>query len=87
MLHYNRIDPIEVIDLAKINDSKECIIWLYCFFINHGFKFQYSVCNGCHDLTMLCLNSSDIAIITVKGVDYRCIFHDMRQFFVRKLCA
>ena len=33
-------------------------------FFNHGFKFQDSVCNGCHDLTMLCLNLSDIAIIT-----------------------
>ena len=37
------------------------------WFINRGFKFQNSVCNGCHDL-MFCLNPSDIATITVKGV-------------------
>ena len=28
---------------------------------------------------MLCLYLSDIAIITVKGVDYRCIIHDTSQ--------
>ena len=31
------------------------------------------VCNGCHDSTILCLNISNLAIITVKGIDYRCI--------------
>ena len=42
----------------------------------HGFEFQNYVCNGCHDLTILCLNISDITIITVKNVDYRCIIHN-----------
>ena len=28
---------------------------------NHGLNFQDSVCNGCHHLTTLCLNISDIA--------------------------
>ena len=32
------------------------------------------VCNACHDLTMLAVNTSDTAIITVKNVDYHCIF-------------
>ena len=32
--------------------------------------------HGCHDLSMLCLNISDIAIITVKNVDYRCIMYN-----------
>ena len=44
----------------------------YLFF-NHGFKFQDYVCNGCHDLSLLRLNISDIAIITYKNVDYCCI--------------
>ena len=47
------------------------------WFFNHGFKFDDSVCNGCHDLIILCLNISDIAIITVKNVDYRCIIHNI----------
>ena len=46
---------------------------------NNGFKFQNYVCNGCHDLTMLSVNISDIAIITVKNVDYRCIIHNISK--------
>ena len=46
---------------------------------NHGFKFQGSVCNGCHDLTMLNVNISDIAIITVKIFYYRCIIHNINK--------
>ena len=45
--------------------SKECIICHYWFF-NHRFESQDSVCNGCHDLTMLSVNISNIAIITIK---------------------
>ena len=52
-----------------------CHYW----FFNHGFKFQDYVCNGCHDLTMVCLNLSDITIITVKNIDYRYIIHDISK--------
>ena len=76
MLHYDRTDISERIDLAKSNRSKGYMICHYWFF-NHGFKFQNSVCNGCHDLTMLRLNISDTTIITVKIVDYHCIIHNI----------
>ena len=52
-----------------------CHYWVF----NHGFKFQDYVCNGCHDLTMVCLNLSDITIITVKNIDYRYIIHDISK--------
>ena len=45
--------------------------------INHGFEFQDYVYNGFHDLTMPVLNISDIIIVTVKNVDYRCIIHNI----------
>ena len=32
-----------------------------------------------HDLTTLCVNINDIAIITVKNVDYRCIIHNISK--------
>ena len=69
MQYYDRTDISEVVDgarseEAKSNNSKECMIYHYCFF-NHGFKFQDYVCNGCHVLKMLCLNINDITIITV----------------------
>ena len=78
MLCYNRIDISEGIDSAKSNNSKECTVcqnWIFY----HGFKFQDPVCNGCLDLTIFCLNISDIAIITVKGVDYYCIIHEISK--------
>ena len=52
-----------------------CHYWLF----NQGFKFQNFICNGCHDLTMLCLNLSDIVIITVKNVDFRYIFDEISK--------
>ena len=52
MLYYNSIDISEEIDLAKSNDSKECIIYHYVFF-NHRFGFQDFIYNGCHDFMFL----------------------------------
>ena len=76
MLYYDRIDISEGIDLTKSNRSKEFMICHYCFF-SHGPRFQDSICNGCHDLTILCLNISGIAIITDKNVDYCYIIHSV----------
>ena len=72
---YSGIDISEETDLAKNNSSKECLVSCYWFF-NYGLEFQNFVCNGCHGLMMFCLNTSNIAIIIVKGVDYCCIFYD-----------
>ena len=64
MLYCNRVDLSEGIDFASGN-SKECISCHYWFF-NRGFEFQNSVCNGCHDLAILCLNINDIVISLLK---------------------
>ena len=52
-----------------------CHYW--CF--KPGFEFQSSVCNGCHDITVLSVKISDIAIITIKNVDYRCIIQNISK--------
>ena len=65
MVYYDRIDISKGIDPTKSNQSKEYMICHY-WLLNHGFKFQDSVCNGCHNLTMLCLNTSDITIRLLK---------------------
>ena len=63
------------------------MIWHFRYF-NHGFKFQDSICNGCHDLAMLFANISDIAIITDKNVDYLCIIHNIESnSFIKKFSA
>ena len=77
-------DISEKIALAKINNSKECMMCDYWFF-DPGFKVHKSACNGCHDLTALSVNIVDIAIITVKSVGYCCTIHNISQFEAIKL--
>ena len=76
MLYYDRSDISKRICYTKSNKSRECMIYHYWLF-NHGFKFQDYVCNGCHDLIILGVNTRDIAIITVKNVDYHCIIYNI----------
>ena len=73
MLYYERIDVSEGIEFNKTSASKECDICHYWYFLNYSFKFQLNVCIRCHDLLMMSLNLSDIAILNIKGSDYRCI--------------
>ena len=54
------------------------MIYHYWFF-NNIFKFQHSVYNGCHDLTMLSVNINDIAIITIKNIDNPCIIQNISK--------
>ena len=76
--YYDKIDIREGIDLAKSNNRKEYMI-CHCWFFNHEFKFQDSVCNGRHDLTMLSVNISDISVISIKNVDNRCTIHNISK--------
>ena len=78
MLYYYRIYISERTDPTKSNKSRKCMTCHYSFF-NHGFKLQNYVCNGSHDLTMLSVNISDIVIITVNNVDYRCIIPNISK--------
>ena len=73
MLYFDKIDVSEGIDVNQTNESKECDIYHYWYFSNKGFQFQPNVCNRCHDLLMMSLNFSDIAIINIKSADYHCI--------------
>ena len=70
MLYYDRIDVSEGIDVNKTSASKECDICHYWYFLNYSFKFQPNVCNRCHDLLMMSMNLSNIAILNIKSSDY-----------------
>ena len=67
------IEVSKGIDVNKTSESKECDICHYWCFLNKGFKFQIDVCNGYHDLLMMSMNLTDIAILNIKGSDYRSI--------------
>ena len=65
--------------MLKVTTTKN--VWFAITdFHNHEWKFQDSVCNGCHGLTMLSVNISNIAIITIKNVDYRCSVYNISKF-------
>ena len=73
MLYYNRIDVFKRINVNKTSESKECDICHYWYFLDKGFKFQPNGCNRCHDLLIMSMDFSDIAILKLKINDYFCI--------------
>ena len=64
---------------AKNSQGKECIIGTIVF-LSCGSNFNS---NYCHDLIIICLNLSNIAITNVKWVDIAVVFitsANMKQF-------
>ena len=41
------------------------------YFLDNGFKFHPNVCSGGHDVLMMSMDFSDIAILNTCRVDYR----------------
>ena len=74
MLYFDRIDVSEGIDVNKTSGQKRVShIYHCCYFLNYSFKFQPNICNRYHDLLMMSMNLSDIAILNIKGSDCCCI--------------
>ena len=59
--------------------SKECGVCHNWYFLKKGFKFQPNVCNRCHELLIMFMNLSDIAILNVKNADYCCIISEISK--------
>ena len=79
MIKYERIDVSEGIDLSKTSTSKECMICRYCYILDIGYKYEPHACNKCHDILMIPYELENIAILNVKGVDYRCVLWNMTK--------
>ena len=79
MLQYERIGISEGIDTNKTSASKECMLCHYCHFENTGYKFESNIFNKCHDIFMTAYELKNIAILNVKGVDYRCILRGISR--------
>ena len=73
MLYVDRINVSEGNDVNKTSASKEFDICHYWYFLNYSFKCQPNVCNRWHDLLMMSMNLSNIAILNINGSDYCCI--------------
>ena len=70
---YEKIDDSEGIDVNKTSASKECELHHYWFFKDDGFKFEEHVCNGCHDLLTMAHLLKNIAILSAKKANFRCL--------------
>ena len=71
LLYCNQIYVSEVIDINKSFKSKECMICHYWYFKDIGYKYEPYVSDGCDDISMMVYQLENIAILNVKGVDYR----------------
>ena len=80
MIYYDRIGVSEGIGVNRTSESKECDICHYWYLIFnichlvynicHYYKIKdlsFNKCNGCHDLSMMFMNLSDIAILNIEG--------------------
>ena len=72
MLYYDRLEFSKGIDVIKTNESKECDMCHYRYFLKR-FKFQSYICNRYHDLLMISMNLGVIVILKVKNAEYCCI--------------
>ena len=79
MLEYDRIDISEGIDMGKTNKSRKCGICHYWYFLDKNFNYEKYLCNGCHDLMQNAMNFNDIAVVSIKGNDYRIRFWYMSK--------
>ena len=50
----------------------------YWYFLNKGFRSEPYLCNGCHELKRKAINFNEVAVVSVKGSDYRIHFWYMR---------
>ena len=60
-------------------NQKNVLFVITNIFLNEGFRFVRYVCNDCHDLMQKAINFNDVAIVSVKGSDYRIHFWYMSK--------
>ena len=73
---------LKALMLIKRSASKDCIICHYWYLLDEGSKFQpniWNLRNGCHYALMMSINLSDIAILNIFSVGYRCIINGISR--------
>ena len=84
MIRYQKTDVSEGIGVNKTSASKECELCHYWFLKDIGFKFEEHVFNKCHDLLRMAYSLKNMAILSAKGVTFRCILMDISKMKVQK---
>ena len=60
--------------LIKQTNQKECNICHYWYFLDKNVNYDPYLCNGCHDLMQKTMSFKNVAIVSIKGNDYRIHF-------------
>ena len=63
----------------KQTNQKSAIFVIIGIFLHKCFKFQIYVSNRCHDLLMMSMKLSDVAILNIKSADYHSTISGMRE--------
>ena len=68
---YNLIELTFLKELMLIKQvhQKSAMFITIGIFLNYTFLFQLNISDRCHDLLMMSINLSDIAILNIKGSD------------------
>ena len=73
MMQYDKIDGLEGIDVNKTSALKKCRLCHYWFLKDIGFKCKENICYWCNYLLTESTSLKDIAILSAKGHNFRCI--------------
>ena len=79
MIEYKRIDISDGIDISKTNQSKECILCYYWYFLDKNFSYGPYLCDGCYNMTQKSTDSKNIDIVYAKENAYRIHFWHMSK--------
>ena len=56
--------------ILKVLMLRRCHFW---YFLDKGFRFQPTACNGCYDMLMMSIYIKNITILNISGLDNCCI--------------
>ena len=86
MLEYEKIDISEGIDISKTNESKECMLCHYWYFLSKNFSYGPYLCDGCYNIMQKSNDSfKNIAVVHIKKSAYRIYFLGMTKHEAKKL--
>ena len=79
MLEYEKIDVSAGIDVNRPSKTKKCDICHYWYFLDKNVDYEPYLCNGYHDLMQKAINFNDVAVVSIKGSDYKIHFWYMSK--------
>ena len=68
MLVYEKIDISDRIDVKKSDESKECTLCHYWYFLDLSFSYGSYLCDGCYNMMQNVINIKILLLFVLKKV-------------------